>query len=606
MDKEYNIDILIVEDSRTQAEQLRFILEKRNFKVTIAANGREALEVLQHSIPDVVVTDVVMPEMDGYELCRQIRSDGRFNDLPVILVTTLSDPTDVIRGLEVGANNFITKPYDEGYFVSRLQHLITNRELRRNASAEMGINVFFSGKNYFITAERLQVLDLLLSTYENAYLQNRDLLSAQKELRDLNENLEDIVRERTSELLSANNRLKVELTERLRAEEEKVHLLAQLHQAQRMESVGRLAGGVAHDYNNMLSVILGYSEMALEKIKPDSPLYGDVQEILSAARRSTGITRQLLAFARKQTIVPQVLDLNEAVSSMINMLRRLIGEDITLKWLPEPNLWLVKIDPSQTDQLMANLCVNARDAIEGVGEVVIRTGMATFAGEHCFKQAIPRLGEYVFLEVSDNGSGMEKEILDKVFEPFFTTKAVGHGTGLGLSTAYGIIEQHNGFIDVSSEPGKGTIFTIFLPRHIGNHKNKVKVNDEVVQRGKGERILVVEDDDAILRLTNRILENVGYVVFTASNASSALKLAREQSAGFDLLLSDVIMPEMNGRDLSESLQAIHPQLKCLFMSGYTAKVISKDQGNAGKEIFFLQKPFSAKDLVAKIREVLKT
>lgn len=605
MVKSNNIDILIVEDSPTQAEELRFILEKKGFNVFLAINGKKALSVLNNRVPDIVVTDIVMPEMDGYELCRQIRADRKLKEVPVILVTSLSEPSDVIKGLEAGANNFITKPYDEKYIVSRIQYLIANREIRKNSMASMGINVFFSGENYFITAERLQILDLLLSTYENAYHQNRDLLTMQKELTELNEHLEDIVSERTAELSAANSQLNIELAENKRSGEERARLQAQLYQAQKMESVGQLAGGVAHDFNNMLSVILGYAQLALEKTEPSSSLHGNLQEILDAAQRSVNITRQLLAFARKQTIAPQVLDLNETVEGMLKMLRRLIGEDVTLDWLPAPKLWQVKIDPSQIDQILANLCVNARDAISGVGKIAIETNTATFEPEYCASHTGFLPGEFVILSISDDGCGMEKEILDKIFEPFFTTKEIGHGTGLGLSTVYGIVQQNNGFVNVYSDTGKGTTFKIYLPRHIGDAcKSDFQSNGEI-KRGRGETVLVVEDEAAILRLTSKILKDQGYTVLTANKPTEAIRLAHGHTTGIQLLLTDVIMPEMNGKDLAELLLTVHPGLKYLLMSGYTASVIAS-QGVLDEGIHFIQKPFSARDLAAKVRVALSS
>lgn len=599
-----NIDILIVEDSPTQAERLKFILEKHGFRVLLAENGRQALNFLAEGrMPDIVVTDIMMPEMDGYELCKRIRADERLKSLPIILVTTLSDPADVIKGLEVGANNFITKPYDERYLVSRVRYLIANMELRKNSKAEMGINVFFSGENYFITAERLQILDLLLSTYEHAYHQNRELIATQKELRELNERLEDIVKERTAELSSAISRLKIECSERQRAEEEQVQLQTQLFQAQRIESVGRLAGGIAHDYNNMLAVILGYTQAAIEKTDPASPLHEDLREILSAAERSAGITRQLLTFARKQTLAPQVLDLNESVTAMIKILKRLVGEDINLIWLPAPKLWPVKIDPTQIDQLLANLCVNARDAIPGVGRITIETAMATFDPEVRGAEVVP--GEYVILTVTDTGCGMTKEILDKIFEPFYTTKEIGHGTGLGLSTVFGIVKQHNGCINADSQPGKGTTFTIYLPRYTGEAGNTANQDNGKIQRGRGETVLVVDDEAAVLRLTRNMLKDLGYTVLTAQSSSEALKIAQDQAIRIDLLLSDVIMPEMNGRDLAKVLQTAHPGLKCLLMSGYPTTIVSI-QAAVDEGVNFLQKPFSARDLAVKAREVLES
>ena len=597
------LNILIVEDSPTQAEQLRFILEKNDFNITVAGNGTQAVELLKEQRPDVVITDIVMPEMDGYELCRRIRSDVRLKEVPIVLVTTLSDPTDVIKGLEVGANNFITKPYDEKYLVSRLQYLIANTEIRKNSKAEMGINVFFSGQNYFITAERLQILDLLLSTYENAYHQNSELLNMQRELTDLNVRLEDTVMARTAELSAANRQLKIELAERQRAEEEKAKLQAQLYQAQKMESVGRLAGGVAHDYNNMLSVILGYTQLALDKIDPDSAIHRDLQEVLSAANRSTGITRQLLAFARKQTIAPQVLDLNETVTDMINMLRKLIGEDIKLSWKPAPELWPVLIDPSQLDQVLANLCVNARDAIIGVGEIGIETGMVSFEPEcHLgLTKVVP--GDYLFLAVSDNGCGINENIIDNIFEPFFTTKEIGEGTGLGLSTVYGIVKQHDGFVHVHSEWNRGTTFKIYLPRHLGEIGDAETQRDGTLYHGHGETVLIVDDEQTILGLASRIMTNLGYTVLTAINPNEAIDVARQHVGKIHLLLSDVIMPDMNGLDLAEKILEIHSGLKYLFMSGYTDDIIA-DRSALDVDNHLIQKPFSAKNLAAKVREAL--
>ncbi len=395
-----------------------------------------------------------------------------------------------------------------------------------------------------------------------------------------------------------------DLTERKRQEQETKKLSEQLFQAQKMESVGRLAGGVAHDYNNMLCVILGYAQMALEKIDSTSPVYEDLLEIHEAAERSANITRQLLAFARKQAVAPQILDLNKNVEGMLKMLKRLIGEDITLLWLPSPALPTVKIDPSQVDQLLANLCVNARDAITGVGQITIETGRATLDAGYCAEHqgAIP--GEYVLLAVSDNGHGMEKEVLAKVFEPFFTTKELGRGTGLGLATVYGIVKQNSGFINVSSEPGQGTTFKIYLPEHAEDLTLVVKEPEGKPQRGAGETVVVVEDEAVMLKLTARMLTDQGYSVLTAGTSAEAIRLAHDHAGEIDLLLSDVIMPEMNGRDLAELLRTLQPDLKCLFMSGYTSTVIAT-QGILEEGVHFIQKPFSMKDLAAAVREALE-
>ncbi len=395
-----------------------------------------------------------------------------------------------------------------------------------------------------------------------------------------------------------------EITERKRAEEEKARLEEQLQQSQKMESVGRLAGGVAHDFNNMLGVIIGYAEMALMKLDPSQPFYNNFREISSAASRSADLTRQLLAFARKQTIAPKVIDLNETVTGMLKMLQRLIGEDIHLTWQPAPELWKTRVDPSQIDQLLANLCVNARDAITDVGRITIETENCVFGSAYSESHSYVEPGEYVQLVVSDNGIGMDKETQSHIFEPFFTTKGVGEGTGLGLATVYGIIKQNNGFIDVHSEPGHGTTFTIYLPRHTG--KSGETPDDDAAKPLPcgNETILLVEDEPTILKMAAMMLEVQGYTVLKAGTAAEAIRQFKENVGKIKLLMTDVIMPDMNGRDLTTELQSLDPLLKCLFMSGYTANVIAH-HGVLDEGVNFIQKPFSLPDLATRVREVLE-
>jgi PAS domain S-box-containing protein len=395
----------------------------------------------------------------------------------------------------------------------------------------------------------------------------------------------------------------IDISERKRAEEEREKLEHQLIQAQKMESVGRLAGGVAHDYNNMLGVIIGFTELAIGKITLDDPLNEDLQEVLNAARRATEITRQLLAFARKQTIAPQVLNLNDTLESMLKMLRRLIGEDIDLSWRPGAGLWSVNIDPSQLDQLLANLCVNARDAIADVGKITIETRNVSFDEEYCSDHPGFSPGDFALLAVSDDGCGMDKTILDQLFEPFFTTKSTGKGTGLGLATVYGIVKQNEGFINVYSEPGKGSTIKIYLPRHGSEAEGVREVAAAEIPQGHGETILIVEDEAAILRLAVKMLERQQYIVLEAATPGRAVEIAREHGGAIDLLITDVIMPEMNGRDLANELQVLYPRLKVLFMSGYTASVIAH-RGVLDEGVNFVQKPFSNHGLAVKVREVL--
>ncbi|MCD4774435.1 MAG: PAS domain S-box protein [Candidatus Aegiribacteria sp.] len=395
----------------------------------------------------------------------------------------------------------------------------------------------------------------------------------------------------------------VDITELKHAEEEKARIEDQYRQSQKMESVGRLAGGVAHDFNNMLGVILGYTEMLQSKISPDQPIYAALQEIHKAADRSANLTRQLLAFARRQTVSPKVLELNETVEGMLKMLLRLIGEDINLSWLPCTDLWPIMMDPAQVDQILANLCVNGRDAIAGVGKMTIETRNVLFKESHRreYPESIP--GEYVLLAVSDDGCGMDKEILENLFEPFFTTKEVGRGTGLGLATVYGIVKQNNGFINVYSESGEGTTFNIYLPRYNGKAAQMQKEGPTEPLKYGHETILLVEDEPAILEMATTMLETQGYTVLPATMPSEAIRMAVKYESEIHLLMTDVVMPEMNGRNLAKGLLSNYPNIKCLFMSGYTANVIAHrrvlDEG-----VNFIQKPFTIHDLTSKVREVL--
>lgn len=395
----------------------------------------------------------------------------------------------------------------------------------------------------------------------------------------------------------------VDISEQKEVEKDRAQLQGQLNQAQKMESVGRLAGGVAHDFNNMLGVILGHAEIAMDQIDPDHPIFNDLQQVRQAANRSADITKQLLTFARKQVVSPKVIDLNQTVEGILKMLFRLIGENINLAWLPGKGLWPIKVDPSQIDQILANLCVNARDAIDGVGKITVETRNCSLDAEYCSVHAGFVPGQYVKIVVSDNGSGMDKEIVSHIFEPFFTTKGRNEGTGLGLATVYGIVKQNNGFVNAYSEQGQGTTFTIYLPRYVGTASTEqVEFTVEPAKRGN-ETILLVEDEPTILDIITTMLQRLGYTVLAAGTPNEAIRLAGAHSKEIHLLLTDVIMPEMNGRILTETLMVNRPELKCLFMSGYTANVISH-QGVLDDGVNFIQKPFAKRELAAKVRKVL--
>ena len=394
-----------------------------------------------------------------------------------------------------------------------------------------------------------------------------------------------------------------DITERKRADAERERLQGQLVQAQKMEYVGRLAGGVAHDFNNLLMGIMNYVELCRDQVGRDHPIRGWLDEITRDAQRSADLTRQLLAFARRQTIAPRLLDLSAAVPGMLRMLRRLVGEDIDLVWLPGPGPMAVKMDPSQLDQALVNLAINARDAIGGPGKLTIETQGAVLEAGRAAELAEASPGSYVLLAVTDNGSGMSRETLEHIFEPFFTTKADDAGTGLGLATVDGIVRQNGGFIDVTSAPGQGTTFRVYLPRCADEVLERVGVAAPTERLGGRETILVVEDEKSIRVTVERFLEDLGYTVLSAAAPDAALRLSGEHGGEIHLLISDVVMPGMSGRALAEQLTERRSGLRCLFISGYTADVIAH-RGVLDEDVDFLAKPFTRDDLARKVREVL--
>ncbi len=394
-----------------------------------------------------------------------------------------------------------------------------------------------------------------------------------------------------------------DITRRRQADLERTRLEGQLHQAMKMQSVGRLAGGVAHDFNNMLGVILGHAEIAMQFVKQTDPVFEDLTAIHSAAQRSAALTRQLLAFASKQTAAPRRLDLNAAVSDSLGMLQRLISEDIALVWQPADSLWPVDIDPSQLDQILTNLCVNARDAIADVGTVTIDTANCTVRPGDCAGNADAREGDFVRLSVRDDGCGIDPSLISQIFEPFFTTKQLGAGTGLGLATVYGTVMQNRGFLAVRSAPQRGTTFEIYLPRSSAAIPDVPVAHVAPVALRGQETVLVVEDEPAILLLVTQVLRAQGYSVLTANEPQAAIKVAAAHPGSIGLLLTDVIMPGMNGRDLAAALSESNPGIRSLFMSGYTSDVIAR-HGVLEDGVCFVQKPFSIDVLTQKVRQAL--
>lgn len=379
-------------------------------------------------------------------------------------------------------------------------------------------------------------------------------------------------------------------------------LTEQLRQAQKMEAVGQLAGGIAHDFNNLLTAITGYSELSLRRLGADDPHRRNLEEIKKAADRAASLTRQLLAFSRKQILEPKVVNLNSIVDSTEKMLRRLIGENIEVSSILEPELWLVKADPSQIEQILMNLVVNARDAMPDGGKLTIETANVELDQNYAGKHVMVSPGPYVMLAVSDTGIGMDAETEAHIFEPFFTTKEIGKGTGLGLSTVYGIVKQSGGYVWVYSEVGQGTTFKVYLPREFEPESAFVKSESRSIARGT-ETVLLVEDDDMVRNLAREVLESNGYRVLVASEATEALTLCENSRGEIKLVLTDVVMPQMGGKELAARLLQNSPDLKVLYMSGYTDNAIVH-HGVLDESVSFLQKPFTPDALAKKVREVL--
>jgi len=393
-----------------------------------------------------------------------------------------------------------------------------------------------------------------------------------------------------------------DITERKRAEEALRASQFQLQQSQKLEAIGQLAGGVAHDFNNMLTAIIGYTDLSLRRVGLENPIRRNLEETKKAAERAASLVRQLLAFSRKQILEPKVLDLNDVVKDMEKMLTRLIGENIKLATKLTDDLGSVKADPCQVEQIIVNLVVNARDAMPRGGKVTIETANITFDHQTVLRHISVKPGEYVMLAVSDTGSGMDQETQRRIFEPFFTTKDVGKGTGLGLSTVYGIVKQSGGNIWVYSEPGLGTMFKVYLPRIDNAGSESIEKQETVVLRGS-ETILLVEDEDVVRGLTKNILMQAGYNVLDAKGGEEAIRVCRAHAGPIDLLLTDVVMPEISGKEVADRLQELRPAIHVLFMSGYTDEAIVQ-HGVLDANVEFIQKPFTWFGLTRKVRDVL--
>ncbi|MDO8805120.1 MAG: response regulator [Elusimicrobiota bacterium] len=551
MDKRNKLKILAIDDIQDNLSVLETVMAGAlpGAAVFTATSGAKGIGLALAEDPDVILLDIVMPGMDGFEVCRRLKADGRLKNIPVVFLTgSATDKENRIKALKAGGEGFLHKPFE----VEELVALIRAMAKIKAAGA----------------AQELEA-----------------------------EKLRNLVAERT-------NALKQELAERKLAEAEHGKLMEQLQQAQKMESVGRLAGGVAHDFNNILTAIKCYAEFIRKGLDPQDPKMMDVREILKAAGRAVGLTRQLLAFSRRQIMVLKVTDLNKCVADVTNMLRRLIGEDIALTTKLAPAPCLAMLDTGQIEQVLVNLMVNARDAMPGGGKIELSTELLVPSPVLFLAQPdLPR-GPLVCLKVRDTGCGMTAEVMSHIYEPFYTTKEQGKGTGLGLSTVFGIVKQSGGDIGVESESGKGVQFCIYFPYcESGPGAAADKARQGAGELKGSETILLVEDEESLRRLVRRVLSSGGYTVLTASCGMEALKELEQRGHPVDLVVTDVVMPGMSGRELAREVARKGLAGRILYMSGYTDDAIVK-HGVLEPGLAFIYKPFTIDGLLAKVRAVL--
>ena len=508
--------VLVADDDRSMLLLIRAALEQVDMEVVEVTDGSQALEAFKRHRPDMVLLDVLMPVMDGFDACAALRQLPGGDRVPIVMVTIVEDIDSINRAYELGATDFITKPINWGLLGHRVRYL-----LRAN--------------HEFILRKRLE---------------------------------------------------------------------EQLHRAQKMEAIGRLGGGVAPAFNNILTAITGYSDILMSTLDKQDPMREDLEEIKKASERATSLTRQLLGFCRKEAPQQQIVHLNTIVDDLGKMLHRLIGENINLINALDPKLGTVKADPEQLEQLIMNLVINAKDAMPQGGKLTIKTANVILDEKFSRQHLNFHPGSYVLLGISDTGIGMDEETLAHIFEPFFTTKKCGQGTGIGLSTVYSIVKQSQGHIEVSSEPGGGAIFNIYLP--ISNGPAKEPQLSQAPASGASHRgsetILLVEDDQTVREVTRRMLQYWGYQVLEAGTPGEALEIKEQHPGPIHLLLTDLVLPGMTGKELAERWASLTPQTKVLYMSGYAEDVAI--HGQFGEKDTFIQKPFKIDTLAAAVRQVL--
>lgn len=642
--------VLIIEDSEDDTLLIMHELKRGGYdpkyeRVETAGAMNDALNQQEW---DIIISDHSMPHFNSFNALDVLKKGGL--DLPFFLVSGTIDEEMAVSAMKAGAHDYIMKG-NLGRLVPAVQRELREADTRRERKkakdalqeSEARFQELFDeapvGYHEYdaqgrITSVNRTELEMLGYTPEEMKGQPvwkfilEGNLSRQTVLDKLTGGLppargleriylrkdgttfpaliEDrIIRNSEGAIIGIRSTIQ-DITERKRAEEEREKMQAQLIQAQKMESIGTLAGGVAHDFNNLLTTIQGYAQLAMMSLKESDPFYENFKEIHQASVRAAKLTRQLLLFSRQQPMDLHSITLNEIVDNLMKMLKRLIGEDITVQADLDPNLWTNMADPGNMEQVIMNLVVNARDAMPEEKKITIKTENVDIDEGYCeiYKYAHP--GKFVCLSVEDIGVGMDKENIQHIFDPFFTTKGIGKGTGLGLSVVYGIVKQHEGWINVYSELGRGSVFKVYLPASSVESKDEAK--EEVISiqdcHGKGERILLVEDDDGIREFAKRVLFESGYVGFEAANAEEALNIFGKEKGDFHLVFSDVVLPEKSGLQLVEQLLCRKPELKVLLTSGYTDQK-SQWPVICEKGYRFIQKPYGLTDLLRTVREVIE-
>jgi len=671
-----SLRVLIADDLEDGRLLLRAVLEGAGYDVIEAAQGQEALSLAQSLNPGLIVSDVLMPVMDGFSLCRACKQDAALKATPFVFYTaTYTDQRDRDFALNLGADLFIVKPIDPSEFLRLIQELL---DAYARGALTAKPTAYASEESYLkeYNEALIHKLEDKLLELEHA---NRDLEKSEKRYREILDEIDDgyyevdltgnltffnnslceilgytpdelrgtnyralvntsnvgVVFSLINHVFTTGNVIKATDWELIRKDgtrrtvetsialmrgdnatpsgfrgiardiTEQKRLQEQFIQAQKIETIGQLAGGIAHDFNNMLTPIMGYTELLLNKVAPDDPMWASLDHIFRSAQRSRDLVRQLLAFARKQTLEMKALDLNATVRGFEQILRRTLHENVSLAFNLATILPTILADRGQIEQIIMNLSVNAQDAMPEGGTLCIETSEVYLDETYVKMHKDGAVGLYVVLAISDTGTGMDIGTLQKAFDPFFTTKAPGKGTGLGLSTVYGIAKQHGGSITAYSEPGHGTTFRIYFPVHGAPMANTSDETPRQVSLFGSETVLVVEDQSEVRDLIVNILNGYGYTVIEAADGQEALRRAQSYPETIHLLITDIILPDTNGKVLHRQLATLRQGLKVLYMSGYTADVISRSQLlEAGG--FFIQKPFSLHDFLSRMRQALES